>query len=233
MILITELSHPLQECRVNRIDASLSLESLHDHRAGMLVHLLLHAVQIIVTGKFHAPYQRFKRRPVGLVSCHSHCAHRAPVEGVFHGDKLIAAKALCEGVLSGRLQGTLNGLCSTVCKEDTVHLSRPGQLLGRLRRRLAVVQVGGVEQGVHLVFQRLRVLFMSVSKAAHSYACGKIQVFFPFCVIQVYTLASLQNDGISVVGVQKRLFRLIDPFICHRKICSLHHLRWRFRYLCW
>ena len=36
----------------------------------------------------------------------------------------------------------------------------------------------GVEQGVHLVFQRLRVLFMSVSKAAHSYACGKIQVFF-------------------------------------------------------
>src|SRR5699024_3776943 len=114
VILITELSHPLQECQVNRIDASLSLESLHDHRAGMLVHLLLHAVQIIVTGKFHAPYQRFKRRPVGLVSCHSHCAHRAPVEGVFHGDKLIATKALCEGVLSGRLQGTLNGLCSTV-----------------------------------------------------------------------------------------------------------------------
>ena len=70
---------------------------------------------------------------------------------------------------------------------------------------------------VNLLLQGIVVAFVMISQSKHRNAGNKVQVFFSVIVVQINTVALVQYNLVTVVGVKQFAFRLVDIFL-HRQI---------------
>ena len=91
IVFVAELPHALQEFRIGRIDASLSLHRFKDDGTGFGSDLLLHRFQIIERGESHAAHQRTESLLIMAVPRYRKCADRASVEAVLHRDDFMGS----------------------------------------------------------------------------------------------------------------------------------------------
>ena len=85
---------------------------------------------------------------------------------------------------------------------------------------------------VDLCFQRIVVCLVLIAQGKYSDSRYEIQIFFPIGVIQMYAFALIQNDLITVIGMQQVFFRLCNIFfhsVAHF-IFPPHRIRSQFRY---
>ena len=133
------------------------------------------------------------------------------MEGILHGDDLVASPAILEKcVLHSGLECTLDGLCAAVGKEDTIHTGRLFHPGCRIDRGLIVKIVGGVQDLVDLGLESIIIGLIAVSQGKNSDAGHEVQILFAVYIIEVHSLAVIQDDLIAVIGVEQVFLRLLD-----------------------
>ena len=135
------------------------------------------------------------------------------MEGVIHGNDLMVGTAILQiRIFSGSLNGTFHCFRTGIGEKDTIHAGYFFDLTSRLDGRHVVIIIGGVDHLVDLRFQRIVVCLVLIAQGKYSDSRYEIQIFFPIGVIQMYAFALIQNDLITVIGMQQVFFRLCNIF---------------------
>lgn len=126
------------------------------------------------------------------------------MEGVIHGNDLMVGTAILQiRIFSGSLNGTFHCFRTGIGEKDTIHAGYFFDLTSRLDGRHVVIIIGGVDHLVDLCFQRIVVCLVLIAQGKYSDSRYEIQIFFPIGVIQMYAFALIQNDLITVIGMQQ------------------------------
>ena len=166
------------------------------------------------------------------MSGHGYRTERSPVEGIFHGNKLIAPGLFRIGISSRSFQRAFVCLAAAVCKKHPVHAGNPVQFPRRLSAALVIVEVGSMVQPVDLRFQRIVQFPAVIPQADNRKPCCKIKIFPALCVIEIHSLAVVKSDGKSVIDVDQIFLCRLNVTVHHCNTCFLYCSILLFRFLC-
>ena len=235
ILLIAQRPDAFEKFRIRRINSALPLNRLQNDRTGLFRNLRFYALQVVEIRKPDSSDQRTERILIMGISCHRKRAHTPSMERVVHGNDLMVTVSVPQvGIFSRRFQRPFDGFRSAVCKEYLIHPAGFHHFFCCICHRLVVVQIGGVDQPVDLIFQGLIVRFISISQSKHCDSRREIQIFLSLHIIQPDSFSVVQNHRITVIGVQHIIFRFFHDLICfHDRISPRFHPGSRFRFPCW
>ena len=207
-MFIAEPADALQKFFRRRIDAALALNGLQNHRTGVVMDQRLNAVQIVEIREADSRQQRLERLLIVLVAGHRQRSQASAVEGVLHGDDLMAAVSVpAEAVFFRDFQRPFYGFRTAVGKKYPIHARRLQKLFSGVDHRLIVKQVGGMQQLFRLRLYRLRVFRISVPQGAHGNAGAEVQVLRSLRVVQVHAFSVVKHHREPVIGFVQHLLR--------------------------
>ena len=214
VLLITQLSHCLEELRVRGVDPALALHSLHEDRTGLVGHSSPDALKVIEIGKLYTAHERAERLLIVAVSGDGQRTYRTAVEGMVHGDDLMVIGAIphvC--IFPGSLDRTLYRLCTRIGEKHLAHAGVPDDLHSSIPERFVIVEIGSVKQFVDLRLQRFVVCRIAVSERIDSDACAKIQILFAIRVIQADSFTMIKDHRKTVISMKDHLFGLVHDLL--------------------
>jgi len=221
VFFVAELAHGLHVVRVQRHHTALALNEFQHHGAGGAVHQLLQRFDIACRSIQEALVEGAEVVVEHLLTGGGQGGDGAAVEAVHQRDDRGAVLAVVvHAVLARGLNGTLVGLGTGVAKEHLAHAGALAQLFGQLAAGRGVVKVRGMLQLVGLLGNGLGPVQITVAKAVHANAAGKIQILLALWACGAQAVAFFQHDGVTVIGVQDVFVVPLDDFFrIHR--CTL------------
>ena len=167
------------------------------------------------------------------IARHGQSTHGSAVERMVHGNDLVIGTAVFQiGVFSGCLDGALHRFRTGIGEKDPIHAGYFFDLSCCFDGGHIIIIVGSVDHLVDLCFQCIVVCFVLISQCKYGYTRYKIQIFFTVYIIQIHTIALIQNDLVPVIGMQQIFFRFCNIFfhgVTHF-IFPPHRIRSRYRY---
>ena len=198
IIPAAQLAQTDQELLRGGMDPSLSLNGLHEDRAGVAVDQFREARQIVEFAKSKAGDQLAKPLLDLFLRRRAHATKRAPVKGLFRAQDAVAAALLAPGLLhpmkSRQLDQGFVGLRSTVAKK---HPARSG-LADQSARKLSLVwiakQIAGVDQLTGLALHRRDPVRMTMTQRADGDARGEVEKLPPQIIPDPGALSANQRE---------------------------------------
>ena len=215
---------------IERQHAALALYKLHHDRAGHIVGLAANVVDVVRDRIVKALGEREEIVVEAILTGRLERSYGAAVEGIDERYDLVASLAvLVEGILARELDRTLVGLRTRVGEEYlAVQMGLFDELLRDLHHRFRGKQVGCVHDLVRLPGDCVDEDLVVVAQAVYADAGGEIDVFLTLNVPQRCTLAVIECDWNTAVGVNYIfVFFALQFVICHWfspfswKICEI------------
>ena len=221
VFFVAELAHGLHVVRVQRHHTALALNEFQHHGAGGAIHQLLQRFDIACRSIQEALVEGAEVVVEHLLTGGGQGGDGAAVEAVHQRDDRGAVLAVVvHAVLARGLNGTLVGLGTGVAKEHLAHAGALAQLFGQLAAGRGVVKVRGMLQLVGLLGNGLGPVQITVAKAVHANAAGKIQILLALGACGAQAVAFFQHNRVAVIGVQDVFAVPLDDFFrIHR--CTL------------
>ena len=221
IFFIAELAHSLHIVGVQRHDAALALDEFQHDGAGVAVHQLLQRLDIPRRGVQEPLIEGAEIVVEHLLTGGGQGGDGAAMEAVDQRDDRGAVLAVVvHAVLAGGLDGTLVSLGTGVAEEHLAHAGALAQLFGQLAAGRGVVKVRGMLQLVGLLGNGLGPVQITVAKAVHANAAGKIQILLALGACGAQAVAFFQHNRVAVIGVQDVFVVPLDDFFrIHR--CTL------------
>ena len=153
---IAQLAQALQKRWRCGGDAAFSLDRLHHHRAGMVIHHRFHRVQVVERNM--DDIRRFRAKSVGILrlTTNGNGKQRAAMKGVMEGDDFGFKRAMTHaGIVARQFEGGFVGFGAGVHKQHALGEGRVDKLTPQTQRRFVSKNVAGVPQRFTLRFQRV------------------------------------------------------------------------------
>ena len=203
ILLAAELLYLLDELAVKRQNTALALNQLHHDGAGHIVRLCAYRLDVVGNRVIKALGKREEIVVETLLTGGLQRGYGTSVEGIDERQHLEAALTiLVERVLARQLDGTLVCLSARVGKEYlATQMCLFYQLLGNLNHRLGGEQVGNMHQLVRLLIDRVNDCRIGITQTVYTDAGSKIDVLLALNVPQGRTLAVVQCNRETAIGV--------------------------------
>ncbi len=213
IVLVAQLAHPFGKFVGGTNDATLTLQRLHHHGAGIVGDDGCQLFQIVVGHMGDVGRLGTETVGVGGLATHAHGKEGTTVETLMEGDDLgLVGTKLLDGVTTGQLEGRLVGLGTGVAEVDLVGKRGGDQLLGQTQGRLVGHHVGEMPQLLALGFQGVDQLGMTMTQAIDRDTAGKVDIFTAFLIPDTRPLTTHRDDlGRRIVGNH----HFIKHFTCH------------------
>ncbi len=161
---IAQFTQPFEELRGCRGNATLALNRLYHHGAGVIVHHRFNRVKIVKRNMHDVG--RFRAKAVGVfrLTANGYGKERASVKSVVESDDFGFVRAVARGCIKTRqLEGGFVGFGTGVHKHDALGKGGVHQLTRQTQRGLVGKDVAQVPEGLALRFQRLHQRRMAVT----------------------------------------------------------------------
>ena len=169
------------------------------------------------------------------IACDRKGTDTSAVERMVHGNNLMICGTVisCPCILTGKLDGTFNGFCTTVGKEHLFKAAGIHQLVCCFCHRLCIVQIGHMDHLVDLSLQGIIVFFDIVTKRTYSDPGCEVKILLAFHIVKINAVTVIKHNRETIICMNDRLFCIIHNFfIIHDNTCFLHCLKLQYQYLC-
>ena len=139
-------------------------------------------------------------------------SHGATVEAAVYDDNRRRLNALVVALESRQFDGGFVGFCTRITEKRIVHARTFAQAVGQLGLQRDLVQIGGMQERLRLMGQRLRHVGMGMAKATDGDTGQTVEVGLALAVGQVRAGAADKIHGHTAIGIHNMV--LHGPLSC-------------------